>query len=106
MAILSIIFAGAFSEVSVNTEPAALELAVKRGGIRHIVVCGHSDCKVSLFLFLLIKSDKTIFYRLSTLFTVSTNVRKTLMLRRQWTIGLEEMDSPLSKGSYFKFLKR
>ncbi|EGT43056.1 CBN-BCA-1 protein [Caenorhabditis brenneri] len=36
---------GAFSEVSVNTEPAALELAVKRGGIRHIVVCGHSDCK-------------------------------------------------------------
>ncbi|CAB3400100.1 unnamed protein product [Caenorhabditis bovis] len=36
---------GRFSEVSVNTEPAALELAVKRGGIRHVVVCGHSDCK-------------------------------------------------------------
>ncbi|KAI6191412.1 Beta carbonic anhydrase 1 [Aphelenchoides bicaudatus] len=33
------------SDVSINTEPAALELAVKRGGINHIVVCGHSDCK-------------------------------------------------------------
>ncbi|KAK0405387.1 hypothetical protein QR680_017963 [Steinernema hermaphroditum] len=32
-------------EVSVTTEPAALELAVKRGGIRHVIVCGHSDCK-------------------------------------------------------------
>ncbi|VDL66086.1 unnamed protein product [Nippostrongylus brasiliensis] len=36
---------GVSSEISVTTEPAALELAVKRGGIRHIVVCGHSDCK-------------------------------------------------------------
>ncbi|CAD6194288.1 unnamed protein product [Caenorhabditis auriculariae] len=36
---------GFSSEVSVTTEPAALELAVKRGGINHIVVCGHSDCK-------------------------------------------------------------
>uniref|UniRef100_A0AC35U6C7 Carbonic anhydrase n=1 Tax=Rhabditophanes sp. KR3021 TaxID=114890 RepID=A0AC35U6C7_9BILA len=32
-------------EVSVNTEPAALELAVKRGNINHVIVCGHSDCK-------------------------------------------------------------
>ncbi len=32
-------------EVSVTTEPAALELAVKRGGIKHVIVCGHSDCK-------------------------------------------------------------
>ena len=37
---------GISTEVSVTTEPAALELAVKRGGIRHVVVCGHSDCKV------------------------------------------------------------
>ncbi|PAV77907.1 hypothetical protein WR25_14002 [Diploscapter pachys] len=36
---------GISTEVSVTTEPAALELAVKRGGIRHVVVCGHSDCK-------------------------------------------------------------
>ncbi|PIC18649.1 hypothetical protein B9Z55_024466 [Caenorhabditis nigoni] len=36
---------GSYSEVSINTEPAALELAVKRGKIRHVVVCGHSDCK-------------------------------------------------------------
>ncbi|KAI1726175.1 carbonic anhydrase domain-containing protein [Ditylenchus destructor] len=32
-------------EVSVTTEPAALELAVKRGKIRYVIVCGHSDCK-------------------------------------------------------------
>jgi carbonic anhydrase len=32
-------------EVSITTEPAALELAVKRGGINHVIVCGHSDCK-------------------------------------------------------------
>jgi len=32
-------------EVSVTTEPAALELAVKRGGIHYVIVCGHSDCK-------------------------------------------------------------
>lgn len=32
-------------EVSITTEPAALELAVKRGKIQHVIVCGHSDCK-------------------------------------------------------------
>lgn len=32
-------------EVSITTEPAALELAVKRGQIEHVLVCGHSDCK-------------------------------------------------------------
>jgi carbonic anhydrase len=32
-------------EVSITTEPAALELAVKRGGINHVIVCGHADCK-------------------------------------------------------------
>ncbi|CAI4226766.1 unnamed protein product [Auanema sp. JU1783] len=39
------------SEVSVTTEPAALELAVKRGGIRHVLVCGHSDCKAMNLLY-------------------------------------------------------
>lgn len=34
------------SDISVSTEPAAMELAVKRGGIRHIVCLGHADCKV------------------------------------------------------------
>lgn len=38
-------------EVSVTTEPAALELAVKRGKIRHVIVCGHSDCKAINTLF-------------------------------------------------------
>lgn len=28
-----------------TTEPAGLELAVKRGNIQHVLVCGHSDCK-------------------------------------------------------------
>uniref|UniRef100_A0A7E4W457 Carbonic anhydrase n=1 Tax=Panagrellus redivivus TaxID=6233 RepID=A0A7E4W457_PANRE len=33
------------TDICVSTEPAAMELAVKRGGIKHIVICGHSDCK-------------------------------------------------------------
>ena len=41
-------------EVSVTTEPAALELAVKRGKINHVIVCGHSDCKVSTLHFSLL----------------------------------------------------
>jgi carbonic anhydrase len=32
-------------EVSITTEPASLEMAVKRGNIEHVIVCGHSDCK-------------------------------------------------------------
>ncbi|KAI6181229.1 Carbonic anhydrase [Aphelenchoides besseyi] len=32
-------------EISITTEPAALEMAVKRGKIEHVIVCGHSDCK-------------------------------------------------------------
>lgn len=34
-------------EVLADTEPAALELTVKRGKLKHVVICGHSDCKVS-----------------------------------------------------------
>ncbi|XP_074658447.1 beta carbonic anhydrase 1-like [Tubulanus polymorphus] len=29
----------------ITTEPAALELACVIGGIKHVIVCGHSDCK-------------------------------------------------------------
>ncbi|VDM80474.1 unnamed protein product [Strongylus vulgaris] len=32
-------------EVSVTTEAAGLELTVKRGGIKHVIICGHSNCK-------------------------------------------------------------
>ncbi|CAJ0587772.1 unnamed protein product, partial [Mesorhabditis spiculigera] len=46
-------------EVSVTTEPAALELAVKRGKIRHVIVCGHSDCKAINTLYGLHKCPKT-----------------------------------------------
>ncbi|GMT05420.1 hypothetical protein PENTCL1PPCAC_27594 [Pristionchus entomophagus] len=42
---------GHSSEVSCTTEPAALELAVKRGGVKHVIVCGHSDCKAMNMLF-------------------------------------------------------
>ncbi|PAV81673.1 hypothetical protein WR25_17282 [Diploscapter pachys] len=45
-------------EVSVTTEPAALELAVKRGGINHVIVCGHSDCKAINTLYNLHKCPK------------------------------------------------
>lgn len=38
-------FGGPGAEVSVTTEPAALELAVKRGNVCQVLVCGHSDCK-------------------------------------------------------------
>ena len=31
---------------STTTEPAALELGVVVNNVKHIVVCGHSDCKV------------------------------------------------------------
>ena len=31
---------------STTTEPAALELGVIVNNVKHIVVCGHSDCKV------------------------------------------------------------
>lgn len=33
------------NEVSITTEPAALEMAVSRGKIEHVIVCGHADCK-------------------------------------------------------------
>ncbi|KAL3074415.1 hypothetical protein niasHS_015245 [Heterodera schachtii] len=38
-------FGDSGGEVSVTTEPAALELAIRRGNVRRVVICGHSDCK-------------------------------------------------------------
>ena len=32
---------------SIGTEPGALELGCVINDIRHVLVCGHSDCKVS-----------------------------------------------------------
>ncbi|KJH42542.1 carbonate dehydratase [Dictyocaulus viviparus] len=46
-------------EVSVTTEPAALELAVKRGHINHVIVCGHSDCKAINTLYNIHKCPKS-----------------------------------------------
>ncbi len=34
----------------ISTEPGALELACCRGCVKEIVICGHSDCKVSTIL--------------------------------------------------------
>ncbi|KAA0191791.1 hypothetical protein HAZT_HAZT000895 [Hyalella azteca] len=31
----------------ITTEPAALELGCVINGIKHVIVCGHSDCKVT-----------------------------------------------------------
>ena len=36
------------SSDSITTEPGALELGCIINDIRHVVVCGHSDCKVCL----------------------------------------------------------
>ena len=33
-----------------NTDAVGLELAIKLQGVRHIIVCGHADCKVSIYL--------------------------------------------------------
>lgn len=44
---IELVFIGACGdEVLVATEPAALDLTLKRGGLKHAIVCGHSDCKV------------------------------------------------------------
>ncbi|RXG52240.1 Beta carbonic anhydrase 1 [Armadillidium vulgare] len=32
----------------ITTEPAALELGCVINGIKHVIVCGHSDCKLEL----------------------------------------------------------
>ncbi|KAI6175899.1 hypothetical protein M3Y97_00740700 [Aphelenchoides bicaudatus] len=46
-------------ENQVTTEPAALELAIKRGGIQHVIVCGHSDCKAINTLYNLHKNPES-----------------------------------------------
>jgi carbonic anhydrase len=42
---------------STATEPAALELGCKINGIKHVIVCGHSDCKAMNLLYTVHKSD-------------------------------------------------
>lgn len=37
-----------FPAENTTTEPAALELGCVVNNIKHVIVCGHSDCKVSL----------------------------------------------------------
>lgn len=32
----------------ITTEPAALELGCIVNNIKHVIVCGHSDCKVCI----------------------------------------------------------
>ena len=34
---------------SAATEPGALELGCGKEGINHVIVCGHSDCRVILY---------------------------------------------------------
>lgn len=43
------------------TEPAALELGCKVNGIKHVVVCGHSDCKAMQLLHTVHKAGMTNF---------------------------------------------
>jgi len=37
-----------FLDEATTNEPAALELGCIVNDIRHIIVCGHSDCKVNV----------------------------------------------------------
>uniref|UniRef100_A0A914XAC7 Carbonic anhydrase n=1 Tax=Plectus sambesii TaxID=2011161 RepID=A0A914XAC7_9BILA len=58
--LLQLAFSGGYGyEVSVTTESAALEMAVKRVGIKHVIVCGHSDCKAMNTLYNLHKCPDT-----------------------------------------------
>lgn len=41
---------------STATEPATLELGCKINGIKHVIVCGHSDCKAMNLLYTVHKS--------------------------------------------------
>lgn len=47
---------------SVTTEAGALELGCVIGNIRHVVVCGHSDCKVFImtFIFVFVKIEMDV----------------------------------------------
>lgn len=52
-------YGNAGGDVCISTEPAAMELAVKRGNIRHILICGHSDCKAMNTLYGIYKNPET-----------------------------------------------
>lgn len=39
-----------FTQEMPSTEPGALELGCIRSGVKHVVVCGHSDCKAMALL--------------------------------------------------------
>ncbi|VDD90449.1 unnamed protein product [Enterobius vermicularis] len=43
------VLGGCGHEVSPIAEPAGLDLTVKLGKIKHVIVCGHSDCAVTLY---------------------------------------------------------
>uniref|UniRef100_A0A915L115 Carbonic anhydrase n=1 Tax=Romanomermis culicivorax TaxID=13658 RepID=A0A915L115_ROMCU len=70
------------AEVSISTEPAAIELGCVRGGIRHVIVCGHSDCKAMNTL-----HDLHI-----NLTKVDSNSPLELWLRRNGVLSLEKLE--------------
>lgn len=48
-----------FQDEYFSCEPAALELGCVVNDIRHIIVCGHSDCKAMNLLYTLRDAEKT-----------------------------------------------
>uniref|UniRef100_A0A2P2HYT1 Carbonic anhydrase n=1 Tax=Hirondellea gigas TaxID=1518452 RepID=A0A2P2HYT1_9CRUS len=44
----------------ITTEPAALELGCVLNGIKHVIVCGHSDCKAMNMLHMMRNHDTSI----------------------------------------------
>ncbi|PAV60762.1 hypothetical protein WR25_25427 [Diploscapter pachys] len=89
-------------EVSVTTEPAALELAVKRGGINHVIVCGHSDCKASLiliFFYRILKILKNFLIMINRLFVKEiSHFSETLL-----AFCVKQQDFKFSEGESSKF---
>jgi carbonic anhydrase len=79
-------------EVSVTTEPAALELAVKRGKINHVIVCGHSDCKAINTLFNL--------HQCQTKFDPESPMDH--WLRRHGYMSIQKLEQRLRAGSSIK----
>jgi len=77
------------AEVSATTEPAAIELGCVRGGIRHVVVCGHSDCKAM----------NTLYEMHTCNAQLNTASPLEMWLRRNGFASIEKLEKRLKNGS-------
>lgn len=83
------------AEVSVTTEPAAIELGCVRGGIKHVVVCGHSDCKAM----------NTLYHMEQAPTKVQATSPLEMWLRRHGYISIEKLETLLKDKKPITFMK-